>query len=108
MVGLNALRVLAGTRLASVMGAGEHQEGFYCNYGVNEEFRARFESAGLRISALGPEGEIRAVEIEQHPFYLATLFQPQLTSAATGKAHPLLLAYLRSARDHRGATKRIA
>ena len=108
MVGLNALRVLAGTRLASVMGAGEHQEGFYCNYGVNEEFRARFERAGLRISALGLDGEIRGVERLDHPFYLATLFQPQLTSVATGRAHPLLLAYLRTVREHTGATQYIA
>jgi len=108
MVGLNALRVLAGTRLAGAMGAGEHQEGFYCNYGVNEEFRGRFERAGLRISALGPQGEIRGVERLDHPFYLATLFQPQLTSVATGRAHALLLAYLRTVRHHTDATKGVA
>jgi CTP synthase (UTP-ammonia lyase) len=99
MVGLNRLRVLTGTRLAEFMGGGEHEEGFYCNYGVNEEFRARFEAAGLRISALGPDGEIRGVEREDHPFYLATLFQPQLTSLAISKPHPLLTAYLRAVRE---------
>jgi CTP synthase (UTP-ammonia lyase) len=100
MVGLNTLRVFPGTRLAEIMGVGEHHEGFYCNYGVNEEFRKRFEASGLRISALGSEGEIRAVENLAHPFYLATLFQPQLTSVATGKPHPLLLEYLRAAARH--------
>ncbi len=43
----------------------------------------------------------RAVEISRHPFYLATLFQPQLTSIATGAAHPIIVAYLQSAVDNR-------
>ena len=102
MVGLNSLRVLPGTRLAGIMGAGEHHEGFFCNYGVNEEFRKRYEATGLRISAQGTEGEIRAVERLDHPFYVATLFQPQLTSVATGQPHPLLLEYVRAAARHAG------
>jgi CTP synthase len=100
MVGLNRLIVIEGTRLAEAMGAGEHDEGFYCNYGVNEEFCRRFEQAGLRVSAFGEQGEIRAVELDAHPFYLATLFQPQLTSVATARPHPLLLAYLRAVARH--------
>jgi CTP synthase (UTP-ammonia lyase) len=100
MVGLNGLRVLPGTRLAGYMGAGEHHEGFFCNYGVGAEFRQQFERSGLRISALGTDGEIRGVESERHPFFIATLFQPQLTSVATGKPHPLLVAYLRAVAEH--------
>jgi CTP synthase (UTP-ammonia lyase) len=105
MVGLNPLRVLPGTRLAEFMGAGEHQEGFYCNYGVSSEFRRQFERTGLRVSALGTDGEIRGVESEQHPFFIATLFQPQLTCVATNKAHPLLVAYLRAVAHHTAARR---
>lgn len=97
MVGQNRVSVLPGTRLAEIMGAGAHDEGFFCNYGVNEEFRPRFEAGGLRISALGEEGEIRAMEMPAHPVYVITLFQPQLTSRVTGKAHPLIQALLRAA-----------
>lgn len=97
LVGQNRVNVLPGTRLAEIMGAGDHDEGFFCNYGVNEEFRLRFEAGGLRISAVGAEQEIRAMEMPGHPFYMITLFQPQLTSRVTGKAHPLIQALLRAA-----------
>jgi CTP synthase len=103
MVGLNALRVLSGTRLAQFMGAGEHNEGFYCNYGVNGAFRERFEASGLRVSALGADGELRGIERLDHPFFIATLFQPQLTSVAIGKPHPLLMAYLRAVQANASA-----
>lgn len=99
LVGQNRVTVLPGTRLAEIMGAGDHEEGFFCNYGVNEDFRTRFERAGLRISAVGPAQEIRAVELTNHPFYVASLFQPQLTSRVTGQPHPLIQAYLRAAAE---------
>lgn len=94
LVGQNVVRVLKGTRLAEIMGEGEHEEGFFCNYEVNSEFAPRFAAAGLRINALGPDGELRGVEIPQHPFFLAMLFQPQLTSKRTGRPHPLITGYL--------------
>lgn len=97
LVGQNRVRVLPGTRLAEIMGAGDHEEGFFCNYAVNEDFRSRFEAAGLKVCAVGPEQEIRAVELTSHPFYVASLFQPQLASHATGRPHPLIQAYLRAA-----------
>lgn len=97
MVGQNRVEVLAGTRLAQIMGAGDHYEGFFCNYGVNEEFRPRFEAGGLRVSAIGAQQEIRAMEMPAHPFYMITLFQPQLTSRVTGNPHPLIQALLRAA-----------
>lgn len=96
LVGQNIVRVVKGPRLAEIMGEGEHEEGFFCNYEVNPEFVPRFAAAGLRINALGPGGELRGVEIPQHPFFLAMLFQPQLTSKKTGRPHPLITGYLRS------------
>ncbi len=104
LAGLNRIRVLPGTRLAEIMGAGDHEEGFFCNYAVNEEFRARFEAAGLRVCAVGPEQEIRAVELPSHVFYIASLFQPQLASHATGRPHPMIQAYLRAAAERAAAS----
>ena len=104
LVGQNRVVVLPGTRLAEMMGAGDHEEGFFCNYAVNEDFRPRFEAAGLKVSAVGPEQEVRAVELVSHPFYVASLFQPQLTSHVTGKPHSLIQAYLRAAAEQAGAS----
>jgi CTP synthase (UTP-ammonia lyase) len=92
--GHNKVRVIPHTRLAAFMGAGEHAEGYFCNYEANAEFMPRFEAAGLRVDALGPQGELRGIEIPGHPFFIATLFQPQLTSKWSGRPHPLIKAYL--------------
>ncbi len=43
-------------------------------------------------------GEARAIESPTHRFYIATLYQPQLSSKP-GKPHPLVLAFVQAAGD---------
>jgi CTP synthase (UTP-ammonia lyase) len=90
------LEILPGTRLRSICGRGDASEQYYCNYGVNEEYEKRFQAAGLRVSARGIHGETRAVELPDHRFFIATLFQPQLSSRPEAP-HRLWLAFLRAA-----------
>jgi CTP synthase (UTP-ammonia lyase) len=100
LVGANRVRVVPGTKLAAIVGDGEHDEGFFCNYEVNPDFVPRFAGAGLRINALGGRGELRGIELTNHPFFMGTLFQPQLTSKRTGKPHPVITSYLEVIRSH--------
>ncbi len=51
-------------------------EQFQCNYGLNPQFRDRFDRGKLKITGLDLEGEVRIVELIDHPFYVATLFRP--------------------------------
>jgi len=44
------------------------------------------------VSGLGGAGEVRIVEIPDHPFFLATLFLPQSRSTAS-TPHRLLVGY---------------
>lgn len=67
-------------------------EPYYCNYGVNPDYRLQFEARGLRVSGVGAEGEIRIVELPEHPFFVATLFLPQSRSTPESP-HPLLAGY---------------
>ena len=90
------LRILPGTLLHSICGGKGDSEQYYCNYGVNEEYEKQFQAAGLRVSARGILGETRAVELPGHRFFIATLFQPQLSSRPEAP-HRLLLAFLRAA-----------
>jgi CTP synthase (UTP-ammonia lyase) len=90
------LKMVRGTRLYSIFGAEGHSEQYHCNYGVNEEYEKRFQRAGLRVSARGTHGEARAVELPGHRFFVATLFQPQLSSRPE-TPHPLFIAFLRAA-----------
>jgi CTP synthase (UTP-ammonia lyase) len=96
------LKVLRGTLLWAILGTEDHSEQYYCNYGVNEEYQEKFQAAGLRVSARGRMGETRAVELPGGRFFIATLFQPQLSSRP-GLPHPLLLAFLRAAMRFRNA-----
>ena len=79
--GEERLKILPGTRLHSICGSEDDSEQYYCNYGVNEEYEKQFQAAGLSVSARGMRGETRAVELPDHRFFIATLFQPQLSNA---------------------------
>ncbi|MGH2585418.1 MAG: CTP synthase C-terminal region-related (seleno)protein, partial [Dehalococcoidia bacterium] len=64
--------------------------------GLNPDFQDALTTAGLRLTATDDDGEVRAVEIPGHPFFLATLFLPQYISTPE-QSHPLITAYLEAA-----------
>jgi CTP synthase len=73
-------------------------EGFSCSFGLNPACETLLENSGLEVVARGESGEVRAVELREHPFFLGTLFQPERT-ALRGELHPLVDAFLRAARS---------
>ena len=93
--GEERLTIVAGTRLHAIYASDEGAEQYYCNYGVNEEYERQFQVAGLRVSARGGRGEPRALELSDHRFFIATLFQPQLSSRPEAP-HLLWIAFLRA------------
>jgi CTP synthase (UTP-ammonia lyase) len=74
----------------------EVTEQFHCNYGLNPQFREKVGTGKLKITGVDVEGEARIVELSDHPFYVATLFLPQVSSKPD-RPHPLIVAYLRAA-----------
>ena len=93
-----------GSLFARLCGNLGLNEEYFCNYEMNRAYEQRFEEAGLRISARGPQGEPRAFELPLHRFFVATLFQPQLTTEATGKPHPLIVGYLKAIAERKAAS----
>jgi CTP synthase (UTP-ammonia lyase) len=89
------VRPFPGTRLASAYGVAEIVEGYRCRYGLNPAFMAALLAGPLRAAADDETGEIRAVELEGHPFFVATLFQPE-RAALKGTLPPLVAAFLRA------------
>jgi CTP synthase (UTP-ammonia lyase) len=84
---------VAGTRLAAICGA-EPFEGFhYCGYGLTEEAARALEAAGTVITATAPDAGVEAIELPDHPFFLATAFQPQVGVGSSGRLPPLLAAF---------------
>jgi CTP synthase (UTP-ammonia lyase) len=90
-----SLRLVAGTRLARAYGALHTKEEYLCSYGVNPAFRAALASGPLREAAVDAEGDLRAVELDGHRFFVGTLFQPE-RAALRGTTPPPVIAFLRA------------
>ncbi|MBZ0286338.1 MAG: CTP synthase [Anaerolineae bacterium] len=85
-----------GSRLKSIYGVEEIVEQYHCNYGLNPEYISLFDQSPLRICGHDRAGDVRAMELDGHPFFFATLFQPE-RSALNSKTHPLISAYVAAA-----------
>jgi CTP synthase (UTP-ammonia lyase) len=94
-----------GSMARSIYGRDQIEETYHCSYGLDPAYRAQLEAAGLRVTGVeaknseaGAEsvGEPRILELPTHPFFLATLFLPQMRSTRESP-HPLLVAFLRAA-----------
>jgi CTP synthase (UTP-ammonia lyase) len=83
---------VTGTRLAAICGAEPFTGFHFCGYGLVPGVVERLEAAGLVIGAHADDAGVEAVELPGHPFYLATLFQPQVGSSRATTVHPLLAA----------------
>jgi CTP synthase (UTP-ammonia lyase) len=93
------VRLVAGTQLRRIYGADDATEIFACNYGLNEVFADLIRSKDLCVSGYDEDGTARAIELTGHPFFISTLFVPQIVSKP-GEPHPLIRAYLETA-SHR-------
>jgi CTP synthase (UTP-ammonia lyase) len=93
---IEKVTLLPNSAAQEIYGQDAVPEQFACNYGLNSLYRDVFAGSELRVAGIGPEGEVRLVELPAHPFYIATLFLPQVRSSP-GEPHPLIVAYLRAA-----------
>jgi CTP synthase (UTP-ammonia lyase) len=87
-----------GTLLASICGLAPFVGFHWCNYGLAASHVDRLAAAGLVISAHADDAGVEAFELPAHPFYLATLFQPQVGSSARHSLHPVLEALVEATR----------
>lgn len=71
-------------------------EKYHCNYGFNEKYINYIENSKLKISGVDENNDIRIIELEEHPFFMATLFQPERT-ALINKHHPIINSFVNSA-----------
>ena len=71
------------------------QEQYHCNFGLNPHYVDKLRASDMRIVGSDDEGVVRAVELPAHPFFVGTLFLPQLSSSASAP-HPLVMAFLRA------------
>jgi CTP synthase (UTP-ammonia lyase) len=88
-----AIDLAPGTRIAAAYGRPQITEGYRCRYGLNPDFTAALVAGPLRAAASDATGEVRAVELDGHPFFVATLFQPE-RAALRRQPAPLVAAFV--------------
>ena len=99
------IKILPGSLLHRAYKRDEVTEQFACSYGLNPQFRDKVAKGQLKTTGVDLDGEVRAVEVLNHPFYVATLFLPQISSGPENP-HPLIVAYLKAASACRSSGKR--
>jgi CTP synthase (UTP-ammonia lyase) len=90
------IRLAEDTRIRAAYGAEWIEEEYMCGYGLNPEFRGVLESHGMRFTGWDAEGGVRAMELPDHPFFVATLFQPE-RGALHAHTPPLVRAFVHAA-----------
>jgi CTP synthase (UTP-ammonia lyase) len=86
----------SGSRLAQLHGVSQVVERTTCSYGLAVGFQHIAATEGMSVAGTDDTGEVRAVERPDHPFFVATLYQPQLRSAP-GSPHPVFAGLLAAA-----------
>jgi CTP synthase (UTP-ammonia lyase) len=81
-----------GTRIAQIAGVERSLERYHCAYGIAPAYVQVLEDAGVTFGAHDADGAPRALELSGHPFFLGTLFQPELAGDGT-RAHPVIRAF---------------
>jgi CTP synthase (UTP-ammonia lyase) len=88
-----------GTRAAALCGTEPFTGFHWCRYGLAGAYADRLAAAGLVIGAHAEDAGVEAFELPEHPFYLATLFQPQVGSSTRSQPHPVLAGLIEASRD---------
>jgi CTP synthase (UTP-ammonia lyase) len=87
-----AILLEPGSLIENAMGVRSSLERYHCSYGIDRVYVDRLEAAGVRFSARDEAGDVRALELPDHPFFLCTLFQPELAGDGS-RAHPIVRAF---------------
>lgn len=100
LVGQTAeIAIIADGHLRRAYGSDQIAEEYHCSYGLNPAFETMVLDNDLRATARDAAGEVRAIELTSHPFFVATLFQPE--RRALKGLIPLLVSALIDACTHR-------
>ncbi|MFF3767454.1 hypothetical protein ACFYYR_25685 [Streptomyces sp. NPDC001922] len=90
----------AGSRAEQLLGT-ESVERYHCTYGASPDHVDLLGAHGLCFTGTDADGDVRIAELPGHPFFLATLFQPELAGDG-GRAHPLIRGLAAAAVRHAG------
>lgn len=97
---VDSIHLLPGSIIAKAYETSQIHEGYRCRFGVNPLFAQ--ELLRDRLQAVGHDsaGDLRAIELKDHRFFVATLFQPE-RAALKGQMPPLVRAFVEACVESR-------
>jgi CTP synthase len=74
-------KLAQGSRAHALYGKTLVRERHRHRFEFNNEYRERFEDAGMRMSGINPQRDlVEIVELEEHPFFIGVQFHPEFRS----------------------------
>ena len=96
-LGLYPCKIQGDTFIETAYGESLIYERHRHRYEVNNEFRDRLQEKGLIFSGLSPDERlVEAIELKDHPWYVAVQYHPELKSRPTNP-HPLFRDFVGAA-----------
>jgi CTP synthase (UTP-ammonia lyase) len=95
--------IVPGSMAARISGPGRRTERYHCSFGLSPEYLEALTAGGLRFTGFDDSGNVRIMELPGHPFFIGTLFQPELQGDGT-QPHPLIAALGTAAANRAAAT----
>ncbi|CAM3384380.1 hypothetical protein BZK31_13070 [Pseudomonas floridensis] len=94
----SSIRLVPDTLIARAYDRLDIEERYHCRYGLRRELEPALFSEGLTVTGRDPGGEVRSMELHGHPFFVATLFQPE-RAVLQGVMPPLVKALVQACRS---------
>ena len=99
-LGLYPIVLTEGTRASRLYGQGIIRERHRHRYEVNNEYVAKLEKNGLRVSGLWAEKQlVEIVELPEHPYFVAGQFHPEFRSRPW-EPHPLFAGFIEACLEY--------
>src|SRR5690606_24817770 len=100
-LGAQVCLLAEGSRARAVYGSAEISERHRHRFEFNNRYQEEFERAGFRLSGRSRDGLVEMIELEGHPWFLASQFHPEFTSNPRD-GHPLFTSFVNAARECQG------
>lgn len=82
--------------IETICGGKALQETCRCSFGINPDYSNLFDATNFRVAARDPDGAVRAMALEGHPFFIGTAFKPE-RAVLQGRRHPVIAGFIGAA-----------
>lgn len=105
-LGIYPCRITEGTLAWRLYGEELIYERHRHRFEVNNAYREALSKSGLLFSGISPDNRlVEAIELPDHPFFIATQFHPEFKSRPN-RAHPLFAGLVKAALARKNSRKR--